>query len=174
MLRNDRQCTLERPICDRCKKSGLACIGYDVHVFVNTTATSTGVAVTRSDFEVTLRHSFNLAAYEEQYLGLFWDIYLPGASPPAIGSWGSWVTVARDISSNNDAVRKALLAVCMILVGQNDAKPWMAHESLKLYTSALDNVRNSLSYTSTWYSDATLVASRALSAYEVRSLSTYT
>lgn len=167
------QCGLERPVCSRCKRSGLACVGFDLPpTFINATTTKTGLTVTRVDSQIPLRQSFNLAAYEQQYLGVFWDAYLPGR--PALGdqlfsqhTTGSWVTVAREISPQDDAVRKALLAVCMILIGQRDEQQWMVHKSLELYTSALDDVRKSLGSPQTWGTDALLVASRALSAYEV-------
>lgn len=143
-------------------------------MFINATPTASGTVVARSSVEITLRQSFNLSAYEQQYLGVFWEIYLPG-SPPVGDAFvqlyasGSWVLVARDVSSENEAVRKALLAVCLLMLGRRDRKQWMVQESLRLYTSALNDVRVSLSSTNRRRpcSDAVLVASRALSAYEV-------
>jgi hypothetical protein len=92
-------------------------------VFVNTTATAKGVIVAREKPDIALRHSFNLAAYEEQYLSLFWEIYLPNGSPcgnKLAGPYpiGSWINIAKELSCFNDAARKSLLAVCMSVVGQ--------------------------------------------------------
>ena len=141
-------------------------------MFVNTTATANGVVVARGKLEIALKHAFAASAYEDQYLSMFWDIYLPCGRPYGTrlaGQYptGSWIAVAKELSSQESAVRKSLLAVCMILIGQRDKQPWMIHESLQLYTSALDEVRTALCKSSNWSCDAMLVASRALAAYEV-------
>lgn len=99
---------------------------------------------------------------------MFFNIYLPnGTNLGGQFPTGSWLTVAKDLSCQNGSVRKALLAVCLILIGQRDKHQWMIIESLKLYTSALDELRSSLSAPSTMTDDAMLVASRALATYEV-------
>lgn len=142
-------------------------------VFFHTTATAKGVVVARERSDIPLRHSLNLSAYEDQYLSLFWSIYLPNGQPHGTklaGPFptGSWISVAKDLSSQYESVRKSLLALCMILVGQRDKQPWMVHEALQLYISALDEVQTMLKTKSECFDDALLVASRALAAYEVR------
>lgn len=133
-------------------------------MFVNTSISTKGMAVTREYSTVTLRQSFNVAAYQDQYLGMFWSIYLPSGLQDS--SKSGWMTIVRNISIVDDVVRQSLLAICMSLLGQSNGKEWMVHEGLKLHTSAVKGVRRTLSKLSTRDHESALVATRALSAYE--------
>ena len=112
------------------------------------------------------------SAYQEKYLGMFWDL----CQPPANAAEGrilrayaadNWTAVARDIYCNCPTVRTALLAHCLATIGRWDNDRRLMVESLKYYTAALGKVRSDLVHTKRSRGDAVVVASRALASYEV-------
>jgi hypothetical protein len=123
--------------------------------------------------KILLDDSLVKTAYGEKYLDMFWDMYLPDGwsldnKTLSDFSVGTWTTLARNIYQNEPAVKVALLAHCFATVGTRDNKKWMVDQSLKMYVTALGNVRAGLYHRTKWRSDSLVVASRGLASYEVR------
>lgn len=128
------------------------------------------MAVPSSD--ITLRHSFNLAASEQKYVGLFCEIYLPSglnAGGRVLSQYaaGTWIIIAQTLSAQDSTVRKAFLAVCLGTIVQKNSETWLQNEAVKLYAQTVEDLRLKLEKPSTWHSDGLLVVARALAAYEV-------
>jgi hypothetical protein len=171
------QCDLQRPVCGQCQTAKIACTGWNrSRVFVNATAANhnaaTRYAVTPPNNDVTMHNSLSASAYGERYLEMFLDIYLPGgrvAEGELLASYatGTWTSLASLLYTQHVAVKNALLAHCLASVGRKDDQQWMMYESLKFHGAALRAVRLGLSQPEGCKNEAMIVASRALSSYQV-------
>lgn len=155
----------------------MSCTGWNrSRVFVNATTAdanaATRYAVAAPQDDVTLPNSLTAAAYGERYLEVFLDIYLPGGQATegellANYATGTWTSLARRLYTHHAAVKNALLAHCLAAIGTRDSQQWMVYESLKFYGAALRAVRSGLSRSAVCRDDSMIVASRALSSYQV-------
>ncbi|EXJ89137.1 hypothetical protein A1O3_02201 [Capronia epimyces CBS 606.96] len=195
------QCDGKRPSCGQCLKLGLKCDGYESRtgtVFVNVT---TGHFTPRlpegegerdgagdgrgeegsrgepsssssSSRQVTLPDLLALSAYEQKYLAVFWDMYLPGQRqfPHHITRYtgGGWTNALPRLFGLSPPVRKALLAMCLTAAGQTEGRTWEKQEGLRSYMSSLKDMSTALACPGRADSNViTLcVASRLSSLYE--------
>jgi hypothetical protein len=169
------QCDLRRPACGRCLRARIQCSGYErqwVFVNVSQSADSHELAVTRTLPDVTLPISLARSAYEEKYIGLFWDIYLPNGQEFTKLSLrypvGTWVHAAQALYQSDPALHKVLLALCFGTISWRKDQVWMAQESLRFYVSSLRDLNAGLRNPTRRKSDALMLATRMLSLYEVR------
>lgn len=173
------QCDLQRPVCGQCRKLNLHCAGYERDtIWVNLT-TDTGL-VRRPKGQVlpavTLPETFARSAYHEQYLGLFWQSYLPAGKAFSAESNkyvpGLWMNQLHGISrqDNESPVRRILLAISLTSIGRRDNTPWMVENGIQLYGSSLATLAQELKDPASLADNNNYVASRLLSLYEVRRL----
>ena len=168
----ENQCDLQRPVCGQCSRLGIPCTGWDRdRVFVNGTGATAAVAryVPPSDSAQAL----SCSAYEQQYLSIFWDLFLPGGYKVSSESkhmqyaHGNWTDLARGMYSRDGAVRNALLSVCLAAIGTADDRRDLVDGSLRFYVSALAEMGQGLKNPRRGKSVALIVANRALATYEV-------
>lgn len=119
---------------------------------------------------------FARSAYHEQYLGLFWQSYLPAGKAVSAESNkyvpGLWMNQLHGMSrqDNESAVRRILLAISLTSIGRRDNTPWMVENGIQLYGSSLASLAQKLKDHASLADNNTYVASRLLSLYEVRRL----
>lgn len=171
------QCDRQKPTCGQCQKVGIRCSGYErERLFVNMAAQAQKAPLKPSSHgempSISLLDSLAHSAYENKYLGLFWEAYLPGSkalpSGELKGVLGGWTEAIPDLYLSDDVLRKALLAMCLGTIGRRDCKKWMAEQGLKLYVEALQDMSAALSRPAKARSNALLTASKMFSMYEVR------
>jgi hypothetical protein len=127
----------------------------------------------RSDVpEVELPEFLARSAYEEKYLGLYWDVLLPHGQPfpeecmlySTCAVWNIMLKDYRDCA----VLRTALLANCLSTIGRRDGETWMVAEGVKAYGRALRGMTAQLGQPAQSKKVSLLVASRLLSQFEVR------
>lgn len=124
--------------------------------------------------DVALPETFTRSAYHEQYLGIFWNSYLPNsrAFPPECAHFmtGVWMNQIHELFRMDGqlALRKCLLAIALATVGKRDNKQWMMETSINLYSDSLAILARKLEDRNGFTSDIGLATSRLLSLYEVR------
>ncbi|KAK0615154.1 hypothetical protein B0T17DRAFT_619960 [Bombardia bombarda] len=171
-------CDFLRPACRQCLKAGLSCAGYErPRTFVNTTGPGshayTAVAATRTtniNTTITLPDSLARAAYEDRYIAMFWDAYIPlgrDIEPYQAFVNPSWPKVAQNLYPYHAVLRKAVLALGLSTIGRRDRQQWMVHEGLAFYACALKDMLGELRRPERWRSDALLASSEILSLYEI-------
>ncbi|KAH6689696.1 hypothetical protein F5X68DRAFT_254157 [Plectosphaerella plurivora] len=175
--RRKKGCDGQRPSCGQCQKARIECHGYERQwIFVNVTSPpiigpASGSSTARSTPEITMPSSLSRSAYEEKYLGMFWDIYLPEgtASVQTLGrySFVTWIPIVLDLHTKDPALNKALLALCLGTIGSRRNITWMSEESLKLYAGAVSDMNLGLKNKSRRTSDALLLTTRTLGLYEL-------
>ncbi|OLN94292.1 hypothetical protein CCHL11_02814 [Colletotrichum chlorophyti] len=120
--------------------------------------------------DLVLPPSLARSAYEEKYIGMFWNFWLPcGELSPECSSQypiSRWTSDARDMYRQDNALRGTFLAMCLSAVGQRDDQEWLVADGLQLYVKALSELNAGLRHPKRWRTDALLMASRGLGLFE--------
>lgn len=123
---------------------------------------------------ITLPDELARTAYEDKYIGLYWEAYLPnGRALPADQTrlvLGSWSSATRDLYAADDTLRKSVLAMSFATLSKREGEKWMSEKSLKYYIEALQETAVALKIPSKAKSDELLSATRLFSLYEVGSV----
>lgn len=169
------ECDFRRPVCGQCHKLGIECTGYTrQRLFVNMTMqnSATKPSIPCAAGDIALPDSLARSAYEDKYLGMFWESYLPGSralSAESVRSTlGGWTNTIQDLYLTENVLRKALLAISLGTVGRRYGEKWMTEQALVLYVAALQDMSTALTVPSKAKGDALLTASKLFSLYEVR------
>lgn len=163
-------------MCGQCRKLNLHCAGYERDtIWVNLTSDNGLVRRPKRQVSptVTLSETFARSAYHEQYLGLFWQSYLPAGKAFSAESnkyvAGMWMNQIHKMArqDNEGSVRRILLAISLTSIGRRDNTPWMVENGIQLYGSSLATLAHQLKDPIALGDDNNYVASRLLSLYEV-------
>lgn len=178
--RRKKGCDLQRPICGQCQKlkpplaqqcayrQGVPWVNLTPDSVVGSKRPNRGTAAT-----ITLAEPLARSAYQERYLGLFWDFYLPnGRSFPvesAQFNTGFWMNELHRLFHRREetAIRRILLAISLSSVGRRDQKPWMVENGIKLYGSCLNTLAEQIKQNIPQVDSNALATSRLLSVYEL-------
>ncbi|GAB1313194.1 hypothetical protein MFIFM68171_03404 [Madurella fahalii] len=181
-------CDLERPTCSQCKKAGLTCEGYNAHrVFVVSTPNSrhSEYSVPRGSHttsrswpqlnrdrvsnDTTNLRLLTRPEEERRCINLFWEAYFPAGQPiPTDASRSftcAWTETARNFYREDNSLRYALWANCMVVIGRRHGAVWMLHEASKAYGKALSDLRRSLGASYRARRDASIATIKLLAAY---------
>lgn len=183
------QCGLEKPACARCRKAGLACEGYDtdrIFVVSDPSGRYNASQAARSSARSADRHQVHLSsgianlrlltqpAYESRCIDLFWEAYFPSGRPlPESLSRSymcSWTETAQKLYTQDDSLRYALWANCLLMTGRRYHDAWMLREGPRMYGKALAGLRSSLSISGRVRRDTLIATVKLLTMFEVRSL----
>ncbi|KAH8670100.1 hypothetical protein BGZ60DRAFT_375305 [Tricladium varicosporioides] len=177
-------CDSIRPRCTQCLRAGLPCEGYiRQRLFINKTTTTITTTSTQNNTvkpspleavsgSVLLPAALSHSAYEDKYIGLYWDTYLPSRQLLSRCKdsdricLGGWTTTVQDLYVTSPVLRKALLALCLSTISRRDGQQWMAEEGLKFYVSALQGMSGALKVPANAKNDALLLANKLFSLYE--------
>lgn len=85
----------------------------------------------------------------------------------SVGERTDWMSHVIDLPTLTPALEDALLAVCMARLGRHTARPALVHESLKLYTKGLLEMRQNIPDASRGTGEQNLAACLALLLYEI-------
>lgn len=135
-------------------------------------STSTGSSRSSSSTpvpDIVQYDALTRTAYETRYLDLFWSVYFPrgGGSSEVAGSASTLHRLYRD----DNALRLALLANSLAVIGMRDGVEWMMKESFRTYGESLKELKAGLLSSSRAKEDPMLAAVRWLSMFEVRKAS---
>lgn len=111
-------------------------------------------------------------AYEENILGLFWEVFYPQGGIFISGvskSVGGCMPEAQQLYRDDGTLRTALLATSLCVIGRRDDKPWMMQEGSRLYGRALRDINISLGNHTRARQDSFFLAIKVLRLYEVSS-----
>lgn len=175
-------------------KAGLECSGYDrERVFVHfpappakdtpagtsaagTEAAARAIVAARATpapgSDVTLHCSLKKTACEDQFMAVFWDLYMPDrkqfVGTLAKYSYRScWVPLMRRLYNTDPALQKIMIALCLGSLARGENLVWMRQESVRLYGSALQDMNTGIQSPSRRKSDALLLASKMFGLYDV-------
>lgn len=115
----------------------------------------------------------NKAAYECQYVDVFWEAYLPysrAASPLASRySTSGWTSIAQRLYPDHDLLKLALGAFSFCAVGRKSKDEWMMVKGRGLYGMALQEMARALRGSESGHAndDVIIIASKILSLFEV-------
>jgi hypothetical protein len=108
---------------------------------------------------------------ERRWIDLFWEAYFPSGRPiPTSASRSytcTWTETARKSYSEDDSLRYALWANCLLMTGRRHGAVWMLREGSKLYGQALAYLRRSLEMSHGARRDALIATVKLLSLFEV-------
>lgn len=127
---------------------------------------------------VALPTALSRSAYKTKYLGIFWDIWLPGYSAPDVSlategsvSTMNWIIdiYRQNIYHQSPLLERAVMALCLGTLGKRLGDRDMTEEGMKAYSAALGKMSTVLKHTKseTPPNDAMVAATRCLSLYEV-------
>lgn len=178
-----------------CEKAGLQCGGYGTQrVFVVSTprsrhagySVSAGLDSSTSSWQcsppkqdtvagdITNLHLLARPEYERRCIDLFWEAYFPSGRPlPAAISRSytcTWTETARKLYREDDPLRYALWANCLIMTGQRHGTVWMLREGPRMYGRALAGLGKALGRAQGARRDASIATVKLLGMFEVCSL----
>ncbi|KAK3906041.1 Sterigmatocystin biosynthesis regulatory protein [Staphylotrichum tortipilum] len=182
-------CDLERPACSQCRKAGVTCSGYEAQrVFVVTTPTSRQKGYRApipqsssgppSEYTPCHQPSVNVTNFrllarpedERRWIDLFWEAYFPSGRPIPTSAFRSytctWTETARNSYTQDDSLRYALWANCLLMTGRRHGTVWMLREGSKLYGQALTHLRRSLQRAHGTRRDESIATVKLLSMFE--------
>ncbi|KAL3443145.1 hypothetical protein BJX65DRAFT_312166 [Aspergillus insuetus] len=177
--RRKKRCDLQRPSCGQCRKSAIPCDGYTrATIWVNMnqeTGTERRYEGQIKSEDIKLRDTLARSSYHEQYLGQFWDSYLPnGRSFPSHAvqySGGVWLNnlpaFFRLDGPSALPLKKILLANALVTIGKRDEKRWMVEASVRLHGESAVGLAGQLEDRGGLASDLSLATVRCLSLYEI-------
>ncbi|KAF2672373.1 hypothetical protein BT63DRAFT_194719 [Microthyrium microscopicum] len=190
------KCTLERPECAQCMKSGRVCLGYQrdrifVHSDANTVAEKSRGQVkprvittsspstdtswsspssidSRFDLEVDPDASLSLSstALRNYVLSDFISGY-KGLYQLRNASTPNWLRIIPTHANPTKALETAAFAVSLGTLGDTLQNRDMLSESLRLYTRGLNDMQAALYDPKLMYEDDTLAACMLLAMYEI-------
>lgn len=107
--------------------------------------------------------------FREKLFSLFIEYDFPAGDVVrfTFGERNDWMSHVINLPSLTPSLEHALLAVCMARLGRHAALPTLVHESLKLYTKGLLEIRRDISNTSEARGEQSLAACLALLLYEI-------
>ncbi|KAK4155283.1 Sterigmatocystin biosynthesis regulatory protein [Chaetomidium leptoderma] len=181
-------CDLQKPACTQCQKAGLDCAGYDApRVFVVSTPSRrhAGYSVSAAASHTTQNQlsssnvtNTNLRLLsrpedERRCIDVFWEAYYPSGRPIPVSAWRSymcaWTETARKLYREDDSLRYALWANCLLITGRRHGEEWMLREGSKVYGKALVDLRRSLGVSHRAKGDALIATVKLLSMFEASS-----
>ncbi|KAL2192939.1 hypothetical protein P885DRAFT_46430 [Corynascus similis CBS 632.67] len=183
-------CDHKRPTCSQCNKAGLKCEGYAAQrVFVVSTPDSRqagysvsreshhrpGTAASSSSSSQSTTPTTNLRLLarpedERRCIDLFWEAYFPAGQPIPTNASRSyicaWTETARRFYRDDDSLRYALWANCLLMTGSRHGAVWMLREGSKAYGKALGNLRRSLQTSHRVRMDVPIATIKLLTMFE--------
>lgn len=168
----------------------MACAGYDTQrVFVVSTPSSrrSGYSVpvaphtsgsswqriqrNQMSSEITNLHLLARPEEERRCIDLFWEVYFPSGRPIPISASRSytctWTETARNLYREDNSLRHALWANCLLVTGIRHGAVWMPKEGLNLYGKALADLRKSLGVLQGARRDTLIATVKLLGMFEV-------
>ncbi|KAG8164676.1 hypothetical protein KVR01_004951 [Diaporthe batatas] len=115
--------------------------------------------------EITLSGSLSRTASEEKYISLFWDSFLPKSRDRSASR--EWARSSQHLFRTEPALRSAVLAVSLGMLGERENCRWMKENGLKAYGRALLEETVALRSPSRVKSDAVLLATKFMTTYEM-------
>ena len=115
--------------------------------------------------EITLPGSLSRTASEEKYVSLYWDLFLPRCRDRSASR--EWTRCSQSLFRTEPALRSAVLAVSLGMLGEMENCRWMREEGLKAYGRALLEETVALRSPSRVKSDAVLLATKFMTTYEM-------
>ncbi|KAK4031328.1 Sterigmatocystin biosynthesis regulatory protein [Parachaetomium inaequale] len=182
-------CDLERPTCAQCRKAGVTCAGYDTQrVFVVSTPNSRRKGYSapvapntsgslwqrihrnQASIDITNFRLLSRPEDERRCIDLFWEAYFPSGRPIPTSAFRSytctWTETARNFYRDDESLRYALWANCLLITGRRHGAVWMLREGSKLYGQALTYLRRSLELSHGAKRDALIATVKLLSMFE--------
>jgi hypothetical protein len=108
---------------------------------------------------------------ERRCVNVFWEAYFPCGQPiPSSASRSytcSWTDTAQKLYADDDALRHALWANCLLTIGRHHGTLWMLKEAQELYGRALAGVRRQLGTPGGARRDSLIATVKLLSMFEV-------
>ncbi|KAK3375657.1 hypothetical protein B0T24DRAFT_676581 [Lasiosphaeria ovina] len=105
------------------------------------------------------------SAFRDKFFSMFAESRLPASN--ALGDRSDWITQVISLPDLTPALEDTLLAVCTARLGRR-SHPTLIHESLRLYTKGLSEMRRDLARNlSAGWSEQSLATCLALLMYEV-------
>jgi hypothetical protein len=121
--------------------------------------------------DITNLHLLARPEYERRCIDLFWEAYFPSGRPlPEAVSRSytcAWTEAARKLYREDDSLRYALWANCLLMTGRRHGTVWMLREGPKMYGRALADLRKSLGRSQGAKRDASIATVKLLSMFEV-------
>jgi hypothetical protein len=166
------QCDLRKPSCLQCERLGIECAGYvKERIFVNTTKQRSTVSYKHATTTITLPDTLARSASESRFIGNFWSAYLPNGRALSSGALqdtlGGWTNTIQELYPTDNTLKKAVLALCLASSGRAEGMQWMTEEGLRIYVSALQEMKVALKRQSKAKQDAILTTARVFSLHEV-------
>lgn len=115
--------------------------------------------------EVTLLGSLSRTASEDKYVSLYWDLFLPKCRDRSASR--EWTRSSQSLFRTEPALRSAVLAVSLGMLGEREDCQWMREEGLRAYGRALLEETAALRSPSRVKSDAVLLATKFMTTYEM-------
>lgn len=115
--------------------------------------------------DVVLPGSLSRTAYEEKYVSLYWDLFLPKCRDRTASR--EWTRSSQSLFRTDPALRSAILAVSLGMLGEREDCQWKREEGLKAYGRALLEETTALRSPSRVKSDAVLLATKFMTTYEM-------
>ncbi|CAH0028559.1 unnamed protein product [Clonostachys rhizophaga] len=153
------QCDLQRLTCGQCQRGKLTCGDMSERSFGQPKGCP--------------EESLTRSAYQERYLGLFWDIYLPNGRKFPAGSAQHttelWLNHVQKLvhEDNQIAIRMILLAISLANVGLYDNKTCLVESGTRMYGSCLSTLAEEIGSNTRSTPSSLLATSRLCSLYEV-------
>ncbi|KAF2183035.1 hypothetical protein K469DRAFT_668537 [Zopfia rhizophila CBS 207.26] len=184
------QCDLQQPTCGNCLKGKFVCGGYrrDMIVVQVDPKSRTGkykpmkAETCRGDIVRAISpadarfRDLNRTALEVKCFDTFWALYLPktlrnnSISDDLTAFVVNWAELAQALTSGNDILRCALLALSVSKVGQLNNDRAMIQRGMELYGKTLSRVGSALRNLATLNKMEVLTTCTLLALYEVGSL----
>jgi hypothetical protein len=80
---------------------------------------------------------------------------------------GGWTNTIQELYPTDNTLKKAVLALCLASSGRAEGMQWMTEEGLRIYVSALQEMKVALKRQSKAKQDAILTTARVFSLHEV-------
>lgn len=115
--------------------------------------------------EIVLPGSLSRTASEDKYVSLYWDLFLPKCRDRTASR--EWARSSQSLFRTEPALRSAVLAVSLGMLGEKEDCQWMRQEGLKAYGRALLEETAALRSPFRVKSDAVLLAAKFMTTYEM-------
>jgi hypothetical protein len=119
---------------------------------------------------VTMSDALALTARQQQYLGTFWNDYLPNgrafSDQACMLSTGSWTGAVNRLHGTEPLLHKAMMALSASVLGAQNHDMSLKLKGLQTYCSATADMLNAVQHRKRARSDGVLAAIRLLEFYE--------
>ena len=168
----EHQCDETKPECERCKRSGRNCEGYDRYpVFIHRTQTGYKKRAPLEEVKKTPTTVISFASPDAEATRLiswFWESF--ARSPPskyALQSPSHWLDHFIHSSTSNATLHKALLAVSVTRLSRTSDRPDIIKYGRRMYTQSLGLTRKALADPQLSLHDDILATSCVMTLYEL-------